>query len=231
MKFVAPINLSKLGFRYFRIVLESKAFSRKFILYVVNHPNTGFIFQGSGWSGTKKVLGIGIWATNNAEMIDISKHIRARMPKAYNVVYQSELTRLEFFSGKGIERKRMVLIDELENKIALSPLELDYLKLVSTDGSLRDEVFGDMLNIPSLEVKKIDQKLKDEGVYYGLLENNQLPSGYTKFFVDTSSLPVTEIEKYATSLAEDENCVYLARGNGKYNLEFESLHKLYFYFF
>lgn len=220
-KYFASLNLSKLGFRYFRIVLETKLFSKKFVRFVVNHPNTGYVFQGRGWSGKKQVLGIGVWATTNAEMIDISNLIRSKMPRAYKVVYQSELTHLEFFSGAGKGRARMVLIDELENKVPFSPRELAYLKLISVDGSLTREVLANILGVTPREVQKLDDEVRTKGVHYGLFENKQLPKGYTKFFVDTSALLVLELEKYVSILADDERCIYLAQGNGKYNFEFE----------
>ncbi|USN87592.1 MAG: L-histidine N(alpha)-methyltransferase [Candidatus Nomurabacteria bacterium] len=220
-KYLATINLSKLGFRYFRIMLESKAFSRKFIQAMVDHPNTGYIFEGKGWSGKKKVLGLGIWATSNSEIVDISNHIRAMIPKSYKIAYQSELTRLEFFTEIEGKKRQLVLLDELDYKLKLSPHELDYLKLISIDPALEVDVMARLLNVIPEKVTEIESKLKRENVYYGLTENRQLPKGYTKFFVDTTSLSIVEVDEYAALLKNDNKCVYLARGNGKYNFEFE----------
>lgn len=218
---IAPINMSKLGFRYFRILIESKLFSQKFIQDLIHHPNTGYVFLGTGWSGKKQLLGIGIWAINNAEIADISQHIRAKMPRSYKVVYQSELTRLEYFTKNEHGRIAMVLLDELENKIKLTPLELDYLKLISTDSQLEALEYSALLNINLTETCKIEQKLKQEKILYDLVPNLQLPNGYTKIFVDTTAIAVEQIDILTNKLKQDVNCVYLARGNGLYNLEFE----------
>lgn len=224
-KYILPTNLSKLGFRYFRIVIETKSFSKKFIDFITTHPNTGFVFQGHGWSGKKKVLGIGIWATSNSEMIDVSNNIRSRIPEAYNIVYQSELTRLEFFTEVNGTRKNLTLLDEPEDKTQLTPLELDYIKLLSVDGSLPLPTQAKILNISDKEVTELTTKLKDDGVCYDLVENKELPDNYTKLFIDTTSLSVREIDEYVEKLSTDKNCVYLARGNGKYNFEFEYIVK------
>ena len=220
-KNIVPINISKLGFRYFRILVETKRFSRKFIDYVINHPNTGYVFIGSGWSGKKQVLGIGIWATDNAEMSDIATNIRSVMPDAYKVVYQSELTRLEYFKNINGERRSMILLDELEQKRKLSAIELDYLKLLSVDGSLSMKERAAMLGLSEVEVTKIDNKLQVEGVFHGVFLDGSLPQHYTKFFVDTTALSHESVELYFNTLKNDPNCVYLARGNGVYNVEFE----------
>ena len=220
-RYITPLNLSKLGFRYFRIVLESKLFSKKFVNYVINHPNVGYVFEGSGWSGKKRVFGIGIWAINNAEITDIATHIRAKMPDSYKVVYQSELTRLEYFAEVDGKRTQMILLDELEQKRQLSPLEKDFLKLVSIDGSLSQIQIADMLGLAVEDFVKLEEKLQTEGVYYGTLENKPLPPGYTKYFVDTTALSNESVESYYNLLNRDSLCVYLARGNGKYNFEFE----------
>lgn len=224
-KTVAPINFSKLGFRYFRIILESKAFSRKFINELINHPNTGFVFQGSGWSGKKKVLGVGLWATNNAEITDISDHIRSRMVPAYKIVYQSELTRLEFFPQIKDKRQELLLIDELEDKVDLDSKTTEYLKLVSFDGTLSTHAYAGLLDVSDKDVLAMQKRLKHERILYGVLPNEPLPKRYTKYFVDTSSLSYTDISAYYNLLKSDPLCVYIARGNGKYNIEFEYIVK------
>lgn len=220
-RYIVPLNLSKLGFRYFRVVFESKQFSNKFINYVVSHPNTGYVFEGSGWSGKKRLLGIGIWATSNSEIADISTNIRSIIPSSYKVVYQSELTRLEYFAEIDGSRKTMSLIDELEQKISLSPLELDYLKLLSVDGALSIKERAAILNLSVQNTEDIDDKLRKERVFYGVFPNGPLPVGYTKYFVDTTALKHEMVEEFFALLKQDRDCIYLARGNGIYNVEFE----------
>lgn len=219
--YIVPLNLSKLGFRYFRIVLEAKLFSKKFINYLINHPNTGFVFVGSGWSGKKQVLGVGIWATNNAEMSDIATNIRSVIPASYKVVYQSELTRLEYFNEVDGCRRSMLLIDELDQKRSIDAIEHDYLKLISIDGSLSMSERATFLGISLDETKNLNDKLLAEKVFYGVFLNDTLADNYVKFFVDTTALSYMKVEAYCETLRNDPNCVYLARGNGRYNLEFE----------
>lgn len=219
--FIVPVNLSKLGFRYFRIMLESKLFSKRFIEYLINHPNTGYVFEGQGWSGKKRVLGIGIWATSNAEISDIATHIRSRIPESYEVVYQSELTRLEYLRITEQGHLSMTLLDELEQKQDISALELDFLKLLSVDASIAASEMATLLGVSETELSEISDRLIREGVYYGVFENTPLPIGYTKFFVNTAALTISKVEHFYGLLKNDPNCVYLARGNGKYNIEFE----------
>jgi hypothetical protein len=186
--YIVPLNLSKLGFRYFRIILESKQFSQKFIDYLVSHPNTEYVFEGSGWSGKKRVLGIGIWATSNSEMADMATNIRSVIPDSYKVVYQSELTRLEYFTEVAGTRRPLTIIDELEQKMSLSALELDYLKLISVDGGLTALQRAALLNVSPADGEAIDKKLQMDKVFYGIFPDGALPPGYTKVFVDTTSL-------------------------------------------
>ncbi len=220
-QYIVPLNLSKLGFRYFRIIFESKYFSKKFINYIVSHPNTGYVFEGTGWSGKKRILGVGIWATSNSEMSDIAANIRSVIPDSYKVVYQSELTRLEYFQNTDEERKRMVLLDELENKVELSAVELDYLKLLSIDASLTEEDNASLLKISVQELRSMDAKLKAQDIFYGCFPNAELPVGYTKLFIDTTALSKELMNDFFAKLRSDKNCVYIARGNGKYNVEIE----------
>jgi len=220
-QYIVPLNLSKLGFRYFRIIFESKYFSNKFINYIVSHPNTGYVFEGHGWSGKKRILGIGIWATSNSEMSDIATNIRSVIPDSYKVVYQSELTRLEFFYNAEQGRKRMILLDELDNKVSLSALELDYLKLLSTDASLTEDENAALLKISTDELSQLDSKLKEQDIFYGCFPNLELPSSYTKFFIDTTALHKEDLNTFFGMLRDDEDCVYIAKGNGKYNVEIE----------
>lgn len=219
--YIVPLNLSKLGFRYFRIIFESKYFSKKFINYIVSHPNTGYVFEGTGWSGKKRILGVGIWATSNSEMSDIATNIRSVIPDSYKVVYQSELTRLEYFQITEEGRKRMVLLDELENKVDLSAVELDYLKLLSIDASLLEEDNASLLKIPLQTLRSMDARLKSQDIFYGCFPNIELPVGYTKFFIDTTAIKKELMNEFFSKLRIDENCIYIARGNGKYNVEIE----------
>jgi hypothetical protein len=206
-KYIVPLNLSKMGFRYFRIMLESKLFSKKFIDYVINHPNTGFVFEGTGWSGKKRVLGIGLWATNNAEISDIATNIRSVIPVSYKVILQSELTRLEYFKEVDGLRKAMLLIDELDQKQELSALEYEYIKLLCVDGSLSAKEKASLLRISLAEVELIDLSLSKRRVFYGIFSDDSFPKNYTKFFIDTTSLSYKKVEDYCERLRHDPRCV------------------------
>jgi hypothetical protein len=103
----------------------------------------------------------------------------------------------------------------------MSPLEYDYLKLLSVDGSLSSDQCASLLGVTAEEVDLIDTKLRKENVFYGVFPNGPLPAGYTKVFVDTTALSHIQVDNYFDQLKKDTNCIYVARGNGRYNFEFE----------
>jgi len=215
---IALINTSHLGFRYFRMVLESKRFSKKFIEFLKHHPNVGYVIEGTGWSGKKKILGIGLWARNNAEINDISIHIRARMTVSYKLVMQSELTRLEYLQHND---SAAVIVDEFGEDKQYDAITLEILRLFSVDPNISIQEVARFVKKTEKEVGMIMQQLRDQGTWFGTTKHVPFDRSYYKFFIDTTAISIGEIEDLLTRVRSDERSVYLSFGNDEYNLEIE----------
>lgn len=217
----AVLNLSKVGLRYFRIGIKASETSKeKLVSKLVAHPNVGWIFYAEGYFN----LAIGIWAKDNAEINDISQKIRTILSPTDEIVFQSELTSLYSFGNRPLtgEVRPMPIVDATLSPVALSSLEIDYIKLLALDSSLPQGELARILNIDEKHLGEVHQKLLGSGVIAGYQERVDYGGVYFKVFVDTLShkKPTAE-EELIQSLWKDKHCIYFERANSKYDLEFE----------
>ena len=217
----AVLNLSKIGVRYFRLCIKCSSVSRKkLVKEFLKHPNIGWIFSAKGWFN----LAIGIWAKDNAEINDLSASIRSSLHKNDEIVYQSELTSLYGFGNRPVthESLAMPIVDATLNPLELSPLELDYIKILTIDSSLSKTELSQILGISQEELESLHKHLVENGIIVGYQKRINYAGTYYKVFVDTLSKKekddVMELEKI---LWDDNACIYFERANGKYDLEFE----------
>lgn len=221
----AILNISKLGFRYFRIGFKLTEHSlerltEKFKTY----PNVGWIFASKGWCN----LAIGIFARDNAEINDISASIRQLLTTDDELVFQSELTSLYSFGNRPIDpvgmarTEPMPIIDAIYQPLSLSPLELDYIKLLTMNAAVPETEMAEILNITQDELRSLDKNLCDQGVIVGYQERIDYGDRHWKVFIDSSSkFTNTATEDLLGTLWHDNSCLYVERANAKYDLEFE----------
>src|SRR3989344_680794 len=217
----AVLNLSKIGLRYFRIGLNlSKASRERLVSHFINHPNVGWIFSAEGWFN----LAVGLWVKDNAEINDISSQIRNILSKEDEVVFQSELTSLYSFGNRPAtgSGEPICVVEGTVQPITLSPLETDYIKLVALDSSALPEKLAQILGISSKELTKIEVRLQKEGVIGGFQERIAFGGYYFKVFLDSSSAKESRAAENLTQILwNDPACIYFARANSKYDIEFE----------
>jgi uncharacterized SAM-dependent methyltransferase len=215
------LNLSKIGLRYFRIGINASAASKqKLAINFSSHPNVGWIFYAEGYCN----LAIGIWAKDNAEINDISQQIRSVLSPKDEIVFQSELTSLYSFGNRpsGGESQAMCVVDSTISPVALSPLEIDLIKLLTLDSSLNDVELSQLLNITEVYLHEVKHNLFASGVIVGYQDRIEYKGIYFKVFVDSLSRKKENAEcDLVKSLWNDNACVYLERANSKYDLEFE----------
>ncbi len=220
----AVLSLSKVGLRYFRIYLKASKQSREALLEAfIHHPNIGWIFSATGWFN----LAIGIWARDNAEIDDIGSQIRCLLTSKDKVVYQSELTSLHSFGNRPVSGKGEALriVDSTLHPIDLTPLELDYIKLAAMDSSIPDKELTQILNIDSKRLIKLEKDLRYSGVIVGKQERIAYSGTYYKVSIDTTGKSLSQVNGLIKRLWADRSCIYLARANSKYDLEFELILK------
>jgi len=217
----AVLNLSKIGLRYFRLFIKCSTASRKkLVKQFLEHPNVGWIFSVKGWFN----LAIGIWAKDNVEINELNDLIRGSLGPNDEIIYQSELTTLYGFGNRPITHKNlaMPIVDATINPIELSPLELDYIKIITIDSSLSEKELSQVIGISLEELKNLRTHLTENGVIVGYQKRINYSGIYYKILVDTQSKKekdsVTELEEM---LWKDDACIYFERANGKYDLEFE----------
>jgi len=216
----AVLNLSKVGLRYFRLFLNiTPASKEQLVAHLTKHPNVGWVLSSEGWFN----LGVGLWARDNAEINDISSQLREMLGTGGEIVYQSELTSLYSFGIKGKRKPQpMAIVDSTHTAVALTPLELDYIKLVTLDSSMSAQGLAEILAVTTEDIQEIDMRLRKSGVIVGSQERLNYGAFYYKLFVDTSSKEKSlSLDSFLKSLWEDPNCIYVERANGKYDLEFE----------
>lgn len=221
----AVLNLSRLGLRYFRIGLKvSKASQKKLVDHFINHPNVGWIFAADGWFN----LAVGLWAKDNAEINDISAQIRGILDKGDKVVFQSELTSLYGFGNRPVTKNEKVfcIVDGTIQPIELSPLEIDYIKLVALDSSVSPENLAQILNASRDVVQAIAERMQTQRVIEGFQERIWFDEYYLKVFLNSGSAKGSgSTETLTHALWTDPACIYFARANSKYDIEFEIILK------
>jgi DNA-binding Lrp family transcriptional regulator len=217
----AVLNVSKIGLRYFRICLSVSNDSRdRLIQYFTNHPNVGWVFSAEGWFN----LGIGIWARSNSEINEISSGIRKELGPKDILVYQSELTSLYGFGNRPIDKGNtaMPIVDSVLGSVELTPIETDYLKVLTLDSSIPLKEISELLNISEEEVEKMSKKLTEQGVIVGYQNRINYGGIYYKVFIDSLSIKNEKtVEDLLVRLWKDIRCIYVERANGKYDVEFE----------
>ncbi len=217
----AVLNLSKIGLRYFRIGINASTESReRLATNLSNHPNVGWIFYGEGYFN----LAVGIWAKDNAEINDVSQQVRNILSPDDEIIFQSELTSLYSFGNRAAtgNGKPMCIVDATIHPVNLSPLEIDYIKLLALDSSIGEDELTRVLNIDSARLIELKQKLIESGVVVGYQERVEYGGNYFKIFVDSLSRKTKTAENdLIRVLWGDKACIYFERANSKYDLEFE----------
>ncbi len=217
----AVLNLSKIGLRYFRMGIKASPASKKRLVALFsNHSNVGWIFDATGYFN----LAVGIWAKDNAEINDVSQQIRNGLDPKDEIVFQSELTSLYSFGNRPVTGSGapMCIVDSTVHPIELTPVEIDYIKLLALDCSLSAGEFAKLLNVSAREIASLHRKLVASGVIVGTQERIEYGKTYFKVFVDTLSRKYTNAEHdLIQMLWSDKACIYLERANSKYDLEFE----------
>lgn len=208
-----------MGLRYFRIGINASLDSQeKLVSYFTKHPNVGWIFDAKGWFN----LAVGIWAHDNAEINDISSQIRSVLTRDDEIVFQSELTTLYSFGNADGRGSPMCIVDAAISHVELSSDDLDYIKIVAMDNSLPLSELANILGVSSDQVELICAKLVEKGVIVGSQKRVNYQGTYFKVFVDTvSALSPDSQKKLTDALWNDPNCIFFARANSKYDLEFE----------
>jgi len=217
----AVLNLSKLGLRYFRLFIKvSNSSKEKLLTSLSAHPNVGWVFSAKDWFN----LGVGLWAKDNAEINDLSASIRKLLTRNDKIIYQSELTSLYSFGNRAITHKgeAMPIVDAQVSQVEFTPLQMDYIKLLTMDSSMPIEEFAQILGISEQKVKKLNQDLSEQGVIVGYQERINYAGIYYKVLIDTSGRKKDfDVSVFEEELWNDDACIYFERANGKYDLEFE----------
>lgn len=217
----AVFNLSKVGLRYFRIGINASKSSRDALAkYFTGHPNVGWIFFAEGWFN----IAIGLWVKDNAEISDISSQIRNVLSQDDEIVFQSELTSLCCFGNRPVTGvgEPMYIVDATTYSIELSPLEIDYIKLIAIDSSFSCEDFGKILGITAETVSALQKKLTDNGIIVGYQDRIDYGGLHCKVFIDSLKKKSDDaVEDLIKMLWKDRMCLYFERANSKYDIEFE----------
>lgn len=217
----AVISLTRLGYRYFRILIKASPESQeRLIMTFSKHPNVGWIFRARGYF----TIGVGFWAKDNAEINDISQKVRSMLESNDTIVQQSELTYLVSFGNRPSRGAGgpYTLVDSVQNSTALTPIEDDYIKLIAMDSSLSTSEYARILNTPESNLMRIEAKLKSDGVVLGIQERMHYSGIYCKVFLDSlSATSPNALESLTDLLWVDTRCVYFGKANSKYDIEFE----------
>lgn len=217
----AVLNLSKIGIRYFRIGINASTESKERLAsHLVNHPNVGWIFYADGYFN----LAVGLWAKDNAEINDVSQQVRNILSPHDEIVFQSELTSLYSFGNRPAtgNGEPMCIVDSTVYPANLSPIEIDYIKLLALDSSLNKDELVRILNINESRLKALNKTLVDSGVIVGYQDRIEYDGIYFKVFVDSLSRKTKTAENdLIDNLWKDKACIYFERANNKYDIEFE----------
>lgn len=217
----AVINASRLGLRYFRFFLNvSDATKESLIKKLKEHSNVGWVLSATGWCN----LGVGVWASNNREIADVSNTIRDTLSLGDSIVYQSELVSLYGFANRPgtPDDTALPILDSTYAPVTLSPLEFDYVKLVTMDNTLTSEQLSELLSVGVSEVAVLQEKLTRLGVVIGSQERRNHTGVYCKFFIDSlSKTTPNAVQELMERLWHEQSCIYIERAIGKYDLEFE----------
>ncbi len=217
----AIFNLSKIGLRYFRIGINASLESKERLASSLsNHPNIGWIFYAEGYFS----LAVGIWAKDNAEINDVSQQIRNILSHDDEIIFQSELTSLYGFGNRPAtgNGESMCIVDATIFPVNLSPLEIDYIKLIALDSSIPEDELYSLLNIDRTRLQEVKEKLIHTGVIVGYQERIEYEGIYFKVFIDSLSRKTKTAEnELIKTLWADKACIYFGRANSKYDLEFE----------
>jgi len=222
----AVINISKIGLRYFRLFIEATPSSKKrLIKNFLGHPNIGWIFSVKGWGN----VGIGIWASDNDEINDISASIRNLLSPEDKIVYQSELTALYGFNTlRPVTKKGSVMriIDAVIKPMELDQISIDYLKILTIDSSLPRNDYASIFGTTVSKIDKLNKKLISSGIIVGnQLRVNYLDK-YYKVFIDSAGRTKNiNMDKFIKKIWGDNRCIYFGKANGKYDIELEIILK------
>lgn len=216
----AVINLSRIGLRYFRIGFEvNNKYKKEIIDALSQHPNVGWVFEGEGWC----TIAAGFWAKDNAEINNISDSVRSLFQTKASIVFQSEVTALYSFGNRpvGGANTPMCMIDPHVSVQSLTPIEIDYIKLITLSSEYTDKELAGILDITTAESKKIKKELLDRGIISGFQKRINYNEKYTKLFLDTASIKKGNIDAILEDVWNDKNCIYFCKTNAKYNFEIE----------
>ena len=217
----AVINLSKIGLRYFRIGFKVSSKEKVSLTNKLStHPNVGWIFEARGWFN----LAAGFWARDNAEINNISDNIRSLIQGRARIIFQSELTALYGFGNRpaGFESRAMTMIDPHVSAQNLTPLEIDYIKIVALSSEYSESEIASILSIQKDESKNLKKSLEERGIISGTQRRMNYGSTYYKLFIDTGSVKKgINVDKLLEEIWIDKKVIFFCKTNDKYNFEIE----------
>jgi len=220
----AVLNLSKLDYRYFRLLLKiNQADLNEFLNKISQHSNVNWVFEIVGWGN----VALGFLVSDNTEISEINESIRREISDFGEIIYQSELTYLLGFGSRPLHKvcHQKLIIDSRIAKENITVEEFELLKQLSLNASLSPEEYASILNTTSEEILKLSSDLERRGIIVGYQARVKYPHKYFKIFLDTTGRSKSDIDKLIQSLWNDNGCIYIERANGKYDLGFEIITK------
>ena len=219
----AVLNFSRMGYKYYRMFFKvDKRDMHKLTQEISANPSVNWIIsadEGGGWN-----FAVGLLAKDNREVFDAQKSIKRLLYKRSELVSVSELVGAWFFPNHPQKDDDISLqfIEPELNSPELTPLEWDYLKLISLDVSMLREEIARLLNTTEQEVMVTHAKLEKQGIIIGEQRRFNFSGNYYKIIIDTGSVnDYNKLKQFKEGLFKNPNLIYAVDSLGQCDFEIE----------
>lgn len=228
--YYAILNISRLGYAYYRIFIKlksiSEAIEQKIIQYCSSHLKIGWVIQHHGnWD-----LAFITWAKDIQDFQEVLDDIMENFGDNISKKEISIATKIYHLKHKFLVNKKddQALILESEDTIQLDPIDYEILGILTQSARKTYQEIGEILQVSPTNVKNRILYLQKEKVilgYHVKLNHKLLGYTHTKVFLKLkqySRSSIHEVTEYLKSLI---STIYITRSIGSADLEFEILVK------
>lgn len=227
LSYVPVIDLSKLGYYYFRAVFRFQNLSSKLKQeiekFIIKMPNAGWAI----WAYEAYDLGIGIWARSIEQFKSIINQFYFKFDQYIKEREEFVSTSLVFFKNRyltGDHSLDTLKIGETNSKIILDDIDLELLKLLVRNprSSIVDLSYS--LKTSPQNISYRFKRLKKQQILLGVrpnLDHVLLGKIYYKLFIDLNNISETKIMELENLISRDSRVIYMIKALGGCDLDIE----------
>jgi DNA-binding Lrp family transcriptional regulator len=221
------INLSKIGYLYFRIFIKFQNLTKKLRedikKYIVNNPHIGWAI----WYYGQYDIGFTIWAKSVTEFKKIANEIYGRFDQYIKTRTESVTSELSIYKNRFLintkdsekitlkEKIEEIQLDNIDKKILHILIKNPRISLVDAASILKEST-----KLLSYRIKRLTKNNILLGIR-PILNYEQLRKTYYKVFITLNNFEEKKVKQVEESIQRNPKIIYIVKALGTCDLDIE----------